>query len=95
MLQEWGLEEQLAHLILRDNVRNMKKDNIGVPGLGCVAHSLQTRQNLHCIYLAKGEVSNNFWMSVLTLRAQFYIIILYFIDMFDIVCLLYVLQFVK
>lgn len=43
MLNSWGIEKQRVHVILRDNARNMKKamDDMGVPSLGCVAHTLQ------------------------------------------------------
>ncbi len=35
MLNIWGIEKQWVHVILRDNVRNMKKamDNMGVPSM--------------------------------------------------------------
>ena len=43
MLNSWGIEKQHVHVILRDNARNMKKamDDMGVPSMGCVAHTLQ------------------------------------------------------
>ncbi|KAA8577696.1 hypothetical protein FQN60_016783, partial [Etheostoma spectabile] len=43
MLNAWGIDKQHVHVILRDNARTMKKamDELGVPSLGCIAHSLQ------------------------------------------------------
>ncbi len=43
MLNSRGIEKQQVHVILRDNARNMKKsmDDMGVPSMGCVAHTLQ------------------------------------------------------
>ncbi len=58
MLQEWGLEKQRVHVILRDNARNMKKamDDMGVPSLGRVAHTLQLI--VHEGVLSQRSVSN-------------------------------------
>jgi len=43
MLNTWGIDKQQVHVILRDNARNMKKamDYMGVPSVGCIAHTLQ------------------------------------------------------
>ncbi len=43
MLNSWGIEKQRVHVILRDNAQNMKKamDDMGVPSMRCVAHTLQ------------------------------------------------------
>ncbi len=43
MLDGWKIPIAKVHVILRDNASNMKKvmDDLGVPSLGCVAHSLQ------------------------------------------------------
>ncbi len=43
MLDGWKIPISKVHVILRDNASNMKKamDDLGVPSLGCVAHSLQ------------------------------------------------------
>ena len=37
------IDKQHVHVILRDNVRNMKKavDDMEVPSVGCVSHTLQ------------------------------------------------------
>lgn len=43
MLNAWEIDKQRVHVILRDNARNMKKamEDLGVPSMGCVAHTLQ------------------------------------------------------
>lgn len=43
MLNNWGIDKQRVHVILRDNAANMKKAmrDMGVPSVGCVAHSCQ------------------------------------------------------
>lgn len=43
MLNNWGIDKQRVHIILRDNAANMKKAmrDMGVPSVGCVAHSCQ------------------------------------------------------
>ncbi|KAK0155780.1 Zinc finger BED domain-containing protein 4 [Merluccius polli] len=43
MLNNWGIDKQRVHVILRDNATNMKKGmgDMGVWSLGCVAHSCQ------------------------------------------------------
>ncbi|XP_073715900.1 zinc finger BED domain-containing protein 4-like [Misgurnus anguillicaudatus] len=43
MLNNWRIDKQRVHVILRDNAANMKKAmrDMGVPSLGCVAHSCQ------------------------------------------------------
>lgn len=43
MLDGWKIPISKVHVILRDNASNMKKamDDLGVPSLGCVVHSLQ------------------------------------------------------
>lgn len=43
MLDTWAIDKQRVHIILRDNAANMKKAmlEMGVPSLGCVAHTLQ------------------------------------------------------
>ena len=43
MLTWWEIEKQRVHVILRDNAPNMRKamDDIEVPSVGCVAHTLQ------------------------------------------------------
>ncbi len=43
MLDGWKIPIAKVHVILRDNASNMKKvmDDLGVPSLGCVVHSLQ------------------------------------------------------
>lgn len=39
----WKFDKKKVHVILRDNAANMKKamDLLGVPSLGCFAHTLQ------------------------------------------------------
>ena len=41
MLNAWDIDRQCDHVILRDNVRNMKKavDDMEVPSMGCVSHT--------------------------------------------------------
>ncbi len=43
MLNNWGINKQRVYVILRDNAANMKKAmrDMGVPSVGCVAHSCQ------------------------------------------------------
>ncbi|XP_057217508.1 zinc finger BED domain-containing protein 4-like [Triplophysa rosa] len=43
MLNNWRIDKQRVHVILRDNTANMKKAmrDMGVPSVGCVAHSCQ------------------------------------------------------
>lgn len=43
MLNNWGIDKKRVHVILRDNAANMKRAmlDLGVPSVGCVAHSLQ------------------------------------------------------
>ncbi|KAK7898583.1 hypothetical protein WMY93_019436 [Mugilogobius chulae] len=43
MLNNWGIDKERVHVILRDNAANMKKAmrDMGVRSLGCVAHSCQ------------------------------------------------------
>ncbi len=43
MLRDWKIDKKKVHVVLRDNAANMRKamDQLGVPSLGCVAHSLQ------------------------------------------------------
>ena len=43
MLNTCETDKQCVHIILRDNVRNMKKamDDMEVPSVGCVSHTLQ------------------------------------------------------
>lgn len=43
MLRDWKIDKKRVHVVLRDNAANMKKamDQLGVPSLGCFAHSLQ------------------------------------------------------
>ncbi|XP_051809829.1 zinc finger BED domain-containing protein 4-like [Acanthochromis polyacanthus] len=43
MLQNWGIEKERVHVILRDNAPNMRKamKDMGVRSVGCVAHSCQ------------------------------------------------------
>ncbi|XDV31281.1 hypothetical protein PO909_034002 [Leuciscus waleckii] len=47
MFDGWKIPISKVHVILRDNASNMKKamDDLGVPSLGCVAHSLQLAVN--------------------------------------------------
>lgn len=43
MLRDWKVDKKKVHVVLRDNAANMRKamDQLGVPSLGCFAHSLQ------------------------------------------------------
>ncbi|XP_058606099.1 zinc finger BED domain-containing protein 4-like [Onychostoma macrolepis] len=43
MLNNWGIDKQRVHVILRDNAANMKKAmrDMEVQSVGCVAHSCQ------------------------------------------------------
>ncbi|KAK0140436.1 Zinc finger BED domain-containing protein 4 [Merluccius polli] len=43
MLHDWKIDKKKVHVILRDNAANMRTamDQLGVPSLGCFAHSLQ------------------------------------------------------
>lgn len=43
MLRAWKIDKNRVHVILRDNAANMKRamDQLGVPSLGCFAHTLQ------------------------------------------------------
>ncbi|XP_035992599.1 zinc finger BED domain-containing protein 4 [Fundulus heteroclitus] len=43
MLLAWKIDKKRVHVVLRDNAANMKKamDQLGVPSLGCFAHTLQ------------------------------------------------------
>ncbi|KAL2083380.1 hypothetical protein ACEWY4_021153 [Coilia grayii] len=43
MLRAWNIDKKKVHVILRDNAANIKKalDQLGVPSLGCFAHTLQ------------------------------------------------------
>ena len=43
MLNACEMEKQHVHVILRDNVRNMKTavDSWEVPSMGCISHTLQ------------------------------------------------------
>lgn len=43
MLRDWTIDKKKVHVVLRDNAANMRKamDQLGVPSLGCFAHSLQ------------------------------------------------------
>ena len=42
MLNACEVDKQLIHVVLCDNVRNMKKamDDMEVPSVGCVSHTL-------------------------------------------------------
>lgn len=43
MLNNWGIDKQHVHVIVRNNAANMKKAkrDMAVPSVGCVAHSCQ------------------------------------------------------
>lgn len=89
MLQEWGLEKQQVYVILRNNARNKKKamvEDMEVTRLGFVAYTFQL-DKVYIVFTGqrlKSSPSSNctLKMSVLTLWAQFYIIMFYLIYMF-------------
>lgn len=42
MLNKWETDKKQVHVVLRDNARNMNRvmNDLGVPSVGCLAHSL-------------------------------------------------------
>ena len=65
MLNAYEIDKQCVHVILRDNVRSMKKamDDIEVPNVSCVLHRLYTRVCCHSALSQTHLLTQGRWLA--------------------------------